>query len=160
MPLRAIVLAMMVTLMAVTAATAQKPLNSRSRAKADAAKQLRELVLPPGATETSGDPSASSDLGHAPQIQVSNPRYVVDDHGFWTAPGSPEKVVAWMESHPPANAPGEYEGSAVSGVYRLGWIFRNTSRVVLRSLPGASWTLRDPRASAAPGSRGRVVQPR
>jgi hypothetical protein len=108
--------------------------GSQAHAKADAARQLSELVLPAGATEVSSDPSASANLDQGPSVPVSNRKYLVDEVRYWTVPGRPGKVASWMQAHPPANAPGSYGGSPASGIYSFGWTFTYTPRVTLRSL--------------------------
>lgn len=71
-------------------------------ARAAAEGLFCRLKLPAGAKRVQGDPSLSGRLGHA----LATPSYskLVDVHRFWRVPGSPCKVMGWIERHPAAGA--------------------------------------------------------
>lgn len=114
-------------------AGAQKPLTSRSKAKAEAARELAELVLPSGATRVSSDPSEGSVLG-PPPIPTTNQKYAIDDAGFWRVPGKPPAVASWLQTQSPGGADGSFGGSPYHGVSSFGWTFRYSRAVVLQAL--------------------------
>ncbi len=114
-------------------AGAQKPLTSRSKAKAEAARELSELMLPSGATRVSSDPSEGSVL-RPPPIPTTNQKYAIDDTGFWRVPGKPSAVASWLRSQSPSGADGSFGGSPYHGVSSFGWTFRYSRAVVLQAL--------------------------
>lgn len=76
--------------------------GQRRAAEAHARRVLSELRLPPRARRVAVDDSRLSMLG-APE--ESPPTHqLVDLHSFWLLPGAPQRVIAWIEAHPPAGA--------------------------------------------------------
>jgi hypothetical protein len=130
---RATLLAALTMLLVAGVATGTKQ-DTRAGAKADAAKQVSELVLPPGAMAASSDPSASAALGERPSVPVTDQKYVIDDFKYWNVPGRAGRVARWIRAYAPANANGSYGGSESNGVFSLGWSFVYTPKVTLRSL--------------------------
>jgi hypothetical protein len=80
-------------------------------ARAEAKRLLRELRLPPGATRVSHRPAG--ELTFAPSVP-SVPG-LVDLHGFFSVPGTPSEVIAWVGAHRPRGASQGDSGSDGSG---------------------------------------------
>ena len=128
-----VVVAALPVLLFAGGSLAQKPPTSRSKAKAEAARELAELVLPSGATRVSSDPSKGSVLG-PPSIPTTNQKYAIDDVGFWRVPGKPSDVAAYLQGQTPRGAAGSFGGSPYHGVSSFGWTFRYSRAVVLQAL--------------------------
>jgi hypothetical protein len=90
-----------------TAAGARGPTNAAA-ARVAANRILATLRLPPGAQESSSDPSGSKLA--KPGTYPATPD-LVDLHQFWRVPGDLQSVFDWIESHPPAGSAGQ-EGGA------------------------------------------------
>jgi hypothetical protein len=79
------------------AAARQTP---KQRAEADAAAILASFAVPPGATKLSSAPSAGRGALKQPGSSPFSPD-LVDDAGWWQAPGQPLQVLAWEQAHLP-----------------------------------------------------------
>ena len=87
--------------------------SNRSQAQTDASARLAALNLPPGA-----QPSTTEPAGGGPALANSagtpaTPN-LVDDHGWWVIPGSPQSVIAYIDAHPPAGSTPSLGGSGGS----------------------------------------------
>ncbi len=70
--------------------------TARERAVADAAAILRAFVAPPGAQRLRQAPDALK----VPIVTLGSTT-LVDDVSFWRAPGQPQAVLAWEQTHLP-----------------------------------------------------------
>ena len=88
-------------LLVAAGAQASTPFARRSmvHARADAAKQLASVMLPPGAKRVPGDPSVNRGL--RPEGVACLQKWVVEDHRFWRVAGKPVAAWGWMLEHPP-----------------------------------------------------------
>jgi hypothetical protein len=93
------VLAVAVVAVAVAATTAA---SNKRAARRDAPRLLRALVLPPGATPASSDPSPHDQLAQ-PGLSFATPA-LVDIHRFWRVAGDPTNVEGWFRKHVPAGS--------------------------------------------------------
>lgn len=98
----------------VTAAVAAPHTQSANRAAAgrEASALLARLVLPPGATPSPGEPSGDGGLLAKPAM-ATGWRKVADRHAWWTVPGDPAAVLAFIDRHPPAGS--RWSGSVSGG---------------------------------------------
>jgi hypothetical protein len=71
---------------------------NRAAARADAVKLVSRLRLPPGATESSIDPTGGSLASPLAEQRTPN---VVDRHQWWTVSGSPDSVLQYISAHRP-----------------------------------------------------------
>jgi hypothetical protein len=71
--------------------------SNRQQAEAAAAALLAEFVPPPGARRLAGPPNLPGGWEKQPQSSlVSNS--MVDEAGFWEAPGDPQRLLAWEQA--------------------------------------------------------------
>jgi hypothetical protein len=68
------------------------------RAESDAAAILASFAVPPGATKLPGAPSAGKGVLKQPFSSPGDPD-LVDDAGWWQAPGQPQQLLAWEAAH-------------------------------------------------------------
>ncbi len=112
----------------------------RQEARSDAATQLAEVSLPPGARPVSRDPSASWSLGKLPWFPTGNryvlaPSLVVDNHRFWRVSESPPSVAAWVKAHAPSQSTGNWtSGGSGSSSFTIAFRFPSDRGVVERAL--------------------------
>lgn len=101
----------------VSAAPIQSPMtlaSNQSAAHLDAARLLSSLRLPAAAAASLTEPSgAYGALVPLESLVASPARAVV--HGWWTVPGSPSTVRAYVRAHPPIGAKLEESGSGTIG---------------------------------------------
>jgi hypothetical protein len=77
--------------------------TNRRLARADTAQLLTRLGLPPGAVRSGHEPKGGGQvLAHPGQTQAT-PNFV-DRHAWWTAPGSANALMSYINSHRPAGA--------------------------------------------------------
>ncbi len=77
--------------------------TNRRLARADTAQLLTQLGLPPGAVRSVHEPQGGGRvLAHPGQTQAT-PNFV-DRHAWWTAPGSANALMSYINSHRPAGA--------------------------------------------------------
>ena len=95
---------------AVAAAGGSAAAN-RAAAKADAAKLLTTLSLPPDATQSSGEPAGDGSV-LARASTWPGTANLVDRHQWWTVPGSPGSVLAYVKHHHPAGSRLLFSGSS------------------------------------------------
>ena len=83
-----------------SAAATAAAVESRRQGEVEAARLLTLLSLPPGAVYSATQPAGSNPRLAGP---VSSPGALalIDTPAWWLAPGSPDSVLAWLESHPP-----------------------------------------------------------
>lgn len=88
----------------------------KQRAEADAAAILAAFVVPPAAVKLPGAPSVLGGLLEHPDGFPETPD-LVDDAGWWQAPGVPQVLLAWEKSHLPRQfwATGYATGSGQDG---------------------------------------------
>jgi hypothetical protein len=85
-------------------AAAETAAANRDAARADAAGLLGEVSLPAGATESSSEPAGDEGLlRHAGAGAPATPN-VVEDHAWWTVPGSRGEVMAYIRGHAPSGS--------------------------------------------------------
>lgn len=100
----------------VTAAVAAPDTQSANRAaaKRDASALLARLVLPSGATPSPGEPAGDGGLLAKPAM-ATGWRKVADRHAWWTVPGDPSAVLAFIDKHAPAGSRWSGAGSFSDG---------------------------------------------
>ncbi len=98
--------------------------SSGNPARSDAQRLLAGLRLPPGAVQTPHEPAGGgAELANSP----GGPAFphLVDLVEYWTAPGYPAGVLAWVAKHPPAGGrPGD-SGSDSSTMFWTSFDFPN-----------------------------------
>jgi hypothetical protein len=77
--------------------------SNKAAASAAAAHDLTLTPLPNGAASAGTDPSDGGILA-TNGAGVPAGANIADAHGFWTAPGDPASVAAWIAAHKPAGA--------------------------------------------------------
>jgi hypothetical protein len=77
--------------------------TNRRLARADTAQLLTRLVLPPGAVRSGPEPMGGGLVLAQPGQTQATPN-LVDRHAWWTAPGSPNALMSYINSHRPAGA--------------------------------------------------------
>jgi hypothetical protein len=87
----------------VQAASGRSAASNRAAARVAAARVLRRVPLPAGATEVGTDPGPSMWLGSSVAGTPATPD-LVDLHRFWRLPGDPQTAIEWIQAHPPAGA--------------------------------------------------------
>lgn len=85
--------------------------GNKARAQSDATSLLEGLVLPQGATQTSTEPGGDGGVLATPASGPPATPNVVDDHAWWTVPGSPQSVLAYLDAHAPAGSAPDLRGS-------------------------------------------------
>ena len=70
-------------------------------ARQDAEAHLGQLLLPPGATSSPGQPVGAGNRLESPAFTTGSPLQLVDVPGWWLVPGQPPEVLSWIEAHPP-----------------------------------------------------------
>jgi hypothetical protein len=125
-----------VTTAAATPAVAA-PVPPSQVAAADAAALLPLLILPPGAAASSGPPAGAGPALVPPSIAPATPN-LATSVAYWTVPGTPAAVIAYVAAHPPAG--GRFSGSGFGGQYGVitsrfeGFDFPATKILAQRSL--------------------------
>lgn len=84
--------------------------SARRAAVRDAQRRLEGLRLPSGAKRVSTAPSGSGDVLQAPAFEPATPN-LIDLHAWWTIPGDPQEVLAWIREHPPSGSKLKFESS-------------------------------------------------
>jgi hypothetical protein len=74
--------------------------TNTAAARADASKLLAAIQLPPGAVRSSVEPAGGGRYLARPAGYPATPN-LVDRHGWWTIPGDPATVLAYLNSHAP-----------------------------------------------------------
>jgi hypothetical protein len=98
---------------------------------------LTVVPLPAGAEPTASAPPGAPALAH-PAVVPGSP-YLVDRSAWWTAPGTPSAVVAWVGAHAPPGA--QMAGTGLSSVHgvvewqAVGWSFPSQQPAVTFSQP-------------------------
>ena len=87
--------------------------SNRSQAQTDASARLAALNLPPGAQGSSTEPVGGGSALANPAGTPATPN-LVDDHGWWVIPGSPQSVIAYIDAHRPAGSTHGLSGSGGS----------------------------------------------
>jgi hypothetical protein len=77
--------------------------TNRRLARADTAQLLTRLGLPPGAVRSGPEPKGGGHVLAQPGQTQATPN-LVDRHAWWTAPGSPNALMSYINSHRPAGA--------------------------------------------------------
>lgn len=85
---------------------AHKSEMNRQIAKRDAERRLGLISLPPGAVSSDGRPSGIGNRLSEPGAIPGGVRRV-SAHRFWTVPGTPRRVYAWLADHPPRGSSAE-----------------------------------------------------
>jgi hypothetical protein len=118
--------------------------ENEAAARSEAPALLAGVPLPPGATPSPTDPTGmKAQLGFSTDAPATP--NLVDDHSWWTVPGSPTEVLAYIRAHMPASARrtlyGEeeaaYEWPSIPGVLDLRQL-----AVTVAPLPNGSTGLR------------------
>jgi hypothetical protein len=78
----------------------RKSAMNRQIAQRDAERRLGLISLPPGAVPSEDRPSDIGDRLSEPGAIPGGARHV-SEHRFWTVPGAPHRVYAWLADHPP-----------------------------------------------------------
>jgi hypothetical protein len=76
---------------------------NRQLARADTARLLTRLGLPPGAVRSGHEPKGGGRVLAHPGQTEATPNFV-DRHAWWTAPGSATALMSYIDSHRPAGA--------------------------------------------------------
>ena len=84
---------------------------NRAAVRADAAKLLATVSLPPGATRSSGEPAGDGSVLARPSTSPGTAN-LVDRHQWWTVPGSPRSVLDYVKHHHPAGSRLLFSGSS------------------------------------------------
>lgn len=124
---------------------------NRSAAREDAQHLLARLRLPPGASLVSTEPAGTPPiLDDEPGRKLAT---LVDATNWWTVPGEPKEVVAWMVANPPTGAVGLGSGTAVT------FETEETAKLAEFSWPAVPNVLqsRTLHAAAAPGPSGSSI---
>lgn len=87
---------------------------NRAAARLDAARLLSRLMLPSGATPSSAEPAGDGGQLRPLPLLIGALKSVTA-HGWWTLPGGPDAVVAYIRAHPPAGARLTGTGSGSNG---------------------------------------------
>jgi hypothetical protein len=77
--------------------------TNRRLARADTAQLLTRLGLPPGAVRSGHEPKGGGQVLAHPGQTPATPNFV-DRHAWWTAPGSANALMSYINSHRPAGA--------------------------------------------------------
>ncbi len=85
---------------AVVVAPPSKPTSPSNKAVKEAEHLLSLLRLPPGSKPSSGPPAGSASQLRLPFSSVATPDQV-DLTRYFTVPGAPVAVLAWVKAHPP-----------------------------------------------------------
>jgi hypothetical protein len=88
---------------AVVGAAHTSARTNRRLARADTAQLLTRLGLPPGAARSGHEPKSGRQVLAQPGQTQATPN-LVDRHAWWTAPGSPNALMSYINSHRPAGA--------------------------------------------------------
>lgn len=105
----------------VVAASIPTAASNKHLAQTVAPQRLAGIVLPPGATANTGDPSVARRLTRFPPAPLSAAQ-AVDVDRFWRVPGDPASVYRWLLHHrPPGSKQGLTGGLGVRGT-RVEWI--------------------------------------
>jgi len=92
-----------------TRADARPVSGPRQRAEADAAAILASFAVPSGATRVAAAPPADNGALKT-AIQIPGTPDLVDEAGWWLAPGKPRQMLAWEAKHVPHRY--SFEGTA------------------------------------------------
>lgn len=120
------------------------PAGNRAAARAEAPALLGRLALPPGAAASATEPAGDGGQLAQPFTRPATPN-LVDVHGWWTAPGRPDAVLAYVRAHPPSGSRPSLRGAGLQG---FGWRPRrgvlSTRELVVQAvaLPGGSTGVR------------------
>ncbi len=89
--------------------------SNQRAAQLDAARLLSSLRLPAAATASLTEPVGANGALVPLESLVASPARVVV-HGWWTVPGSPGVVLAYVRAHPPSGAKLAESGSGTIGL--------------------------------------------
>ena len=73
-------------------------------ARAEARRLLGLIRLPPGARPSARTPAGAGAALSSHSVSVPVVPHLVDQHEFFTAPGTPASVIGWIELHRPAGS--------------------------------------------------------
>ncbi len=95
-------------------------LRVRGAAERDTRARLEALRLPPGATRVAKAPQGRSGELKAPFIAPETPN-LIDDSAFWSVPGDPTEVLAWLKVHPSRSSKLKIESSSSDRDVTTSW---------------------------------------
>src|ERR1700761_5345960 len=77
--------------------------SNEAAAQSDAAYLPAQLPVPPGATESSGEPVGDDGLLAHLGLDEVTPN-LVDEHDWWVVAGAPVSVLSYIDSHAPSGS--------------------------------------------------------
>jgi hypothetical protein len=104
-----VALAALVSVALAASSSGPSAASNRARARAEAARLLAMLQLPPGAMSSATEPAGDRGVLHQPGYDEATPN-LVDAHGWWTVAGNAGAVLGYIAAHVPA--PATLSGSA------------------------------------------------
>jgi hypothetical protein len=102
------------------AADSDLKVKARQAAVRDAQRRLAALRLPPGAKRVSVVPKGSGDSLRSPAFEPATPN-LIDLHTWWTVPGDPSEVLAWVKEHRPNGSILKIESSSEDHGVTTSW---------------------------------------
>ncbi len=96
---------------------------SKRAAKRDAGLQLGRLMLPVEAKSVDSKPRGGGSALNAPQSVIASPD-VVERHSWWVVPDPVQKVLAFVQAHPPSGSRLESSGSGGRNGRMTSWSLR------------------------------------
>jgi hypothetical protein len=77
--------------------------ENEASARTDAALLLTLIALPAGAERSASEPAGDHGRLASPEARPATPN-LLDDHAWWTLPGTPAQTLSYIRAHPPAGS--------------------------------------------------------